>query len=54
MDIPPLDLAMRRYLDLIGNGNGSYDIGDYLAWLRRTGQRLPPAFSRSATAGVAP
>lgn len=40
---PPLDPATRAYLDAIGNRNGSFDVGDYLAWLRRTGQRIPPA-----------
>ncbi|MEO5800971.1 MAG: M6 family metalloprotease domain-containing protein [Gemmatimonadales bacterium] len=39
----PLDQAARLYLDATGNRNGSFDVGDYLAWLRRTGQRVPPA-----------
>lgn len=45
---PPLDAAARTYLDATGNRNGSFDIGDYLAWLRRTGQRVPPALARVA------
>jgi hypothetical protein len=43
---PPLAADARAYLDAIGNRNGSYDVGDYLAWLQRTGQRVPPALSR--------
>lgn len=35
------------YLDAIGNQNGSYDIGDYAAWLRRTGQPIPRALQRA-------
>jgi M6 family metalloprotease-like protein len=27
----------RRYLDLLGNGNGSFDVGDFLAFIRVTG-----------------
>lgn len=45
---PPLDAASAAYLDTIGNRNGSYDVGDYLAWLRRTGQHVPPALARQA------
>lgn len=36
----------RAYLDAIGNQNGSYDVGDYTAWLKRTGQRLPASLKR--------
>jgi M6 family metalloprotease-like protein len=32
---PQLSAAQVAYLDAIGNQNGSYDVGDYLAWLRR-------------------
>ena len=42
----PLDLTRRRFLDLQGNRNGNFDIGDFRAFLRATGQ-LPAA----ATAG---
>ena len=44
---PPLDAATAAYLDAIGNQNGSFDVGDYLAWLRRTGQRVPVALTRA-------
>lgn len=43
---PPLAAAAAAYLDAIGNQNGSYDVGDYAAWLRRTGQRVPIALKR--------
>lgn len=43
---PPLDATTVAYLDAIGNQNGSFDVGDYLAWLRRTGQRVPIALKR--------
>lgn len=34
------------YLDAIGNQNGRYDVGDYTAWLRRTGQSLPASLKK--------
>jgi hypothetical protein len=43
----PLDSAAAAYLDTIGNRNGSFDVGDYLAWLHRTGQRIPVALRRA-------
>ena len=50
---PSLDPAVTRYLDAIGNRNGTFDVGDYLAWLRRTGQPVPAALLRSGMhAGV--
>jgi M6 family metalloprotease-like protein len=42
----PLDAPTAAYLDAIGNQNGIYDVGDYLAWLSRTGQRIPAALQR--------
>ncbi len=42
----PLDAASAAYLDAIGNQNGTYDVGDYVAWLRRTGQRAPAVLQR--------
>jgi hypothetical protein len=48
---PPLDAATAAYLDTIGNNNGGFDVGDYIAWLRRTGQHVPPVLKRS---GVSP
>lgn len=38
------------FLDSIGNHNGQYDVGDFLAWVRRTGATPP---SRAAGRAVA-
>ncbi len=46
----PLDADAAAYLDAIGNRNGVFDVGDYLAWLRRTGQHLPPVLTRKVPA----
>jgi M6 family metalloprotease-like protein len=43
---PPLSADANAYLDAIGNQNGGFDVGDYIAWLARTGQRLPAALKR--------
>ncbi len=32
--LSPSDLA---YLDFLGNGNGQYDVGDFLGWVLVTG-----------------
>jgi len=45
---PALDAASRLYLDATGNRNGGYDVGDLLAWLRRTNRPLPSALRRVA------
>ena len=47
----PASDDQRRYLDLQGNGNGTFDIGDVLRWLARTGNpaasaALPPRAGR--------
>jgi M6 family metalloprotease-like protein len=46
---PPLSADAVAYLDAIGNQNGSYDIGDYTAWLKRTGQKLPAALRQTGS-----
>jgi hypothetical protein len=33
-----LDLTTQRYLDLQGNQNGHFDVGDFRAFLRANGQ----------------
>ncbi len=43
---PALSAAAVAYLDAIGNQNGVYDVGDYAAWLRRTGTNVPAALKR--------
>jgi M6 family metalloprotease-like protein len=37
----PANDDQRRYLDLQGNRNNTFDIGDFLRWLGRTGQVAP-------------
>ena len=32
-----------RYLDLLGNGNGQLDVGDFLAWIEATGGSVSAA-----------
>ncbi|HYT04499.1 MAG TPA: M6 family metalloprotease domain-containing protein [Gemmatimonadales bacterium] len=32
----------RRYLDLQGNANGTFDLGDFLRWMERTGNLAAP------------
>src|SRR5205823_2659906 len=36
----PLSADQVRYLDFLGNNNGSFDIGDFLAWVKTTGAPL--------------
>jgi len=33
----PLNSDQLRYLDYVGNNNGSFDVGDFLAWVKATG-----------------
>ncbi len=33
----PLTADQLRYLDYLGNNNGSFDVGDFLAWVKATG-----------------
>ncbi|GBD32819.1 Immune inhibitor A [bacterium HR33] len=43
-----------RYLDLLGNRNGSFDVGDFLAWVEATGAPssvLGPVLERAGGAG---
>jgi hypothetical protein len=39
----PLTADQVRYLDFLGNSNGSLDIGDFLAWVKATGAPLSAA-----------
>jgi hypothetical protein len=39
----PLNADQTRYLDFIGNNNGGFDIGDFLAWVKATGAPLSAA-----------
>ncbi len=38
----PLSDDEITYLDLLGNGNGRVDVGDFLAWVKATGQQISP------------
>jgi M6 family metalloprotease-like protein len=37
----------QRYLDLLGNNNSGFDIGDFLAWVKLTGAPLSPVMLES-------
>jgi M6 family metalloprotease-like protein len=39
----PLNADQIRYLDFVGNNNGSFDVGDFLAWVKATGAPLSAA-----------
>jgi len=39
----PLSADQIRYLDFLGNNNGSFDVGDFLAWVKATGAPLSAA-----------
>ena len=39
----PLNADQVRYLDYLGNNNGSFDVGDFLAWVKATGAPLAQA-----------
>ena len=39
----PLNADQIRYLDFLGNNNGGFDIGDFLAWVKATGAPLSAA-----------
>ena len=51
-----LDQDQLNYLDLIGNNNGGYDVGDLRAFLQATGQLsvAQPAASRERAPGAGP
>ncbi|MFN2571320.1 MAG: M6 family metalloprotease domain-containing protein [Gemmatimonadales bacterium] len=43
----PLTADEVRYLDFLGNSNGIFDIGDFLAWVKTTGAPLSAATAQS-------
>ena len=43
----PLTADELRYLDFLGNNNGSYDVGDFLAWVKLTGAPASSTASQS-------
>ncbi|HEY7192177.1 MAG TPA: putative Ig domain-containing protein, partial [Gemmatimonadales bacterium] len=44
----PLTADQVRYLDFLGNNNGGYDVGDFLAWVKATGAPLSPGVLQAA------
>lgn len=48
---PKLTDEQKVYLDQLGNRNGLYDLGDYLALLKRSGQAVPPAVLQAIASG---
>jgi hypothetical protein len=48
LGVPTLSPARRSYLDLLGNHDGSYDLGDLLAFLDRHHLAVSPALLRAA------
>jgi M6 family metalloprotease-like protein len=47
----PLNADQIRYLDFLGNNNGSFDIGDFLAWVKATGAPLSAAARQALQKG---
>ena len=43
LGVAPLAAPQTTYLDSTGNGNGVYDLGDFLAFVTRTGQMVSAA-----------
>jgi len=43
LGVPSLSVAQRTVLDDDGNHNGTYDLGDFLSWLDRSGSGVSPA-----------
>ncbi|HEX5005173.1 MAG TPA: M6 family metalloprotease domain-containing protein, partial [Gemmatimonadales bacterium] len=55
LGIPTLSAAQRGILDADGNNNGTYDLGDFLAWVTLSGQGVPPeVMARLIAAADAP
>jgi len=46
-----LTQAQRDYLDSLGNRNGGYDVGDYLAFLKRAGLQPSAAVLQKLVGG---
>jgi hypothetical protein len=50
----PLNVDDLKYLDLLGNNNGSFDVGDFLAWVNATGAQSPEIAAALAQVSGAP
>ena len=44
----PLNADQVRYLDYLGNNNGFFDVGDFLAWVKATGAPLSAVMMKGA------
>ena len=49
-----LSAAQRALLDADGNDNGTYDLGDFLAWVTLSGQGVPPELMARLMAAAGP
>ena len=49
-----LSAAQRALLDADGNNNGTYDLGDFLAWVTLSGQGVPPELMARLLAAAGP
>ncbi|HOX20473.1 MAG TPA: M6 family metalloprotease domain-containing protein [Gemmatimonadales bacterium] len=49
-----LSAAQRALLDADGNDNGTYDLGDFLAWVTLSGQGVPPEVMARLMAAAGP
>jgi M6 family metalloprotease-like protein len=54
LGVAALSAAQRDLLDEDGNNNGTYDLGDFLAWLDRTAQGVPPELMARLMAAAGP
>ncbi len=52
LGVPALSAAQRTILDQDGNNNGTYDLGDFLAWVTLSGQGVPPELMARLLAAV--
>jgi Putative Ig domain len=48
----PLTADELHYLDLLGNHSGSFDVGDFVAWVDATGAQSPALTAAMAALGV--
>lgn len=51
---PTLTTQQKTYLDQTGNNNGSFDLGDFLSLIHRTGGTMPPAVAKLMKATSTP
>jgi hypothetical protein len=54
LGVPTLSAAQRAILDEDGNANGTYDLGDFLAWVTLSGQGVPPEVMARLLAAAGP